>query len=126
MAKIKAPTMHDRMYVGTHGNLSVAFSKASLSAAAVNTEVELLDVPIGIKVVALRINTDGLGAGVTVDVKLGTKTLKAGIDVATATNQIIALPSAYTDQKAVLMAVIKGAEANGVLEINPEYLSVGY
>lgn len=126
MATIKAPSMHDRMYVGAHGNLSLAFTKATLKAAVAATVVEMIEVEIGINLVGLRVNTGGLGAGVKVDIKCGDTLLASDVDVATADNHIIAIDSHYTNEKQVLTATIKGASANGWLEINPEYVVKGY
>ncbi|WP_407330555.1 hypothetical protein [Enterovibrio sp. 27052020O] len=126
MATIKAPSMHNRMYVGAQGNLSMAFAAVTLKAAAVATVVEMLDVPIGISVTGVRVNTSGLGAGAKVDIKLGETLLEANVDVSAAASLSIALPTTYTEEKAVLTATIKGAAATGKLEINPEYVATGY
>ncbi|MCG7586748.1 hypothetical protein [Photobacterium sp. OFAV2-7] len=126
MATIKAPSMADRIYIGAAGNLSVAESKVVLAGAAVNDVVEMVEMPIGLKVVGLRIVTDGLGNNVTVDIKAGNTVLKAGVDVATANATIIPIVPAYLDEKVPLTATIKGAPATGELAIMPEYTVIGY
>lgn len=127
MAKvIKAASMHDRMYVGAHGNLSLACTKAVLAAAAVGDTVEMIQVETGINIVGLRVNTSGLGVGVTADIKVGETLLAANVDLASASNLAIPTETVYTDSKQVLTATIKGAAATGTLEINPEYVVKGY
>ena len=125
MTTIKAPTMADRIYVGTHGNLSMAKSKVVLAAAAIGDVVEMLEVPVGIEVVGLRVSTTGLGAGVKGDIKLGDTVLKSDVDLASACNLVIAC-EAYTEEKSTLTVTVKGAQATGTLKANPEYLAKGY
>lgn len=123
---IKAPSMHDRMYVGAHGNVSQAFTGVALNAAAIDTLVEMIQVEIGVSLIGLRVNTDGLGSGVMVDIKLGDTLLAADIDVSQAGSQALFIDTVYTRSKDVLTATIKGASANGRLEVNPEYVVKGY
>ncbi|CZF79719.1 hypothetical protein [Grimontia marina] len=122
----KAPSMHDRMYVGAHGNTSTVFTKAELADAAVGDTVEMIQVEVGISLIGLRVNTNGLGAGVTLDIKVGDTLLAGDVDVASAQNQVIPTDTVYTKSKQVLSATIKGASATGTLEINPEYVVKGY
>lgn len=126
MATIKAPTMHDRVYAGAAGNLSLEFGKVKLANAAVDDVVELLDMPIGMKLVGVRVVSDGLGASVTVDIKIGTTVLKAGQDVANATQALIPFEPVYLKERSTLTATIKGGAATGSLTVMPEYVSVGY
>ncbi|OEE65855.1 hypothetical protein A1OO_08585 [Enterovibrio norvegicus FF-33] len=123
---IKAPSMHDRMYVGAHGNVSLAFTGVELNAAAVDTLVEMIQVEIGINVIGLRVNTDGLGAGVKADITLGDEVLAMDVDVSQARTVALPIDTVYTMSKQVLMATLKGAPATGKLEINPEYVVKGY
>ncbi|PWI34838.1 hypothetical protein DI392_00725 [Vibrio albus] len=125
MAKITAPTMHDPIYVGTHGNLSIAKAKAVLAAAAVGDVVELLEVPIGIDMQGVRVSTTGLGAGVTGTVKLGDTTIKSGIDLSA--DSVVDIPcDIYTEEKQKLTVTIAGAEATGTIKVNPTYIAKGY
>ncbi|PJC87837.1 hypothetical protein CSW98_01555 [Vibrio sp. HA2012] len=125
MATIKAPTMQDRIYVGTHGNLSVAKSKVALAAAAIGDVVEMLEVPIGIDIQGVRVSTTGLGAGVKGTVKLGDTTIKADLDLAA--EAVVDIPcDIYTKAKQNLTVTISGAAATGTLKVNPQYMAVGY
>ena len=126
MATIKAPSMADRIYIGAAGNLSVAESQVVLDGAAVNDVVEMVEMPIGLKVVGLRVVTDGLGAGVSVDIKAGNTVLKAGVNVSVASAAAIPVSPVYLEEKVPLTATIKGAAATGDLVIMPEYTVVGY
>lgn len=127
MAKVIAPSMKDTVYAGAAGNLSIAFGEVTLKAAAANTEVSLLELPIGLKVVGVRIATaEGLGAGVKLDLKLGETVIKAGVDVATESAVTIPVQPVYLKGKTVLTAVVKSAAATGSISIMPEYVSVGF
>ncbi|GLQ72909.1 hypothetical protein GCM10007932_22690 [Vibrio penaeicida] len=125
MATITAPSMHDRMYVGTHGNVSVAFAGALLQNVAVNDVVDLIEVPIGIKVMGVQIRSSGLGLNVKLDLALGDTPLLSQVDVATAGVQTLPC-EAYTERKSVLRATITGGVANGELAVTPQYVAVGY
>lgn len=127
MAKVIAPSMQDTVYAGAAGNLSVAFGQVTLKAAAANTEVALLELPIGLKVVGVRIATAaGLGAGVKFDLKLNSVVVQAGIDVAAASSVVIPVQPVYLQEKTVLTAVVKGAAATGSIAVMPEYVVIGY
>lgn len=126
MATITAPSMRDRVYVGAHGNLSVEIGKAVLTAAAVDDVVELLEFPVGMKFVGVRVVSDGLGAGVKVDIKAGDSVLAADVDISAACAVVKACAPVYTEEKRVLTATIKGGVATGELVVMPEYLAVGY
>lgn len=126
MATIKSPSMHDRVYVGAHGNHSMALAKVALKAAAVGDVVEMLELPIGLHLTGVRIHTAGLGAGVKVDIVSGDKVLAEGVDVAAVTDKSVLFTPEYNEEKRVLKAVIKGAKATGVLHLNPEYVVTGY
>ena len=125
MAIIKAPSMQDRVYVGAHGNVSIAKAKAVLAAAAIGTEVQLLELPIGMDVQGIRITTENLGASVTGTVKIGDKEIKTGVVLSSAAT--IDIPcDEYLEEKAVLSITIAGAAASGTLKVNTTYLAVGY
>ena len=127
MATITAPTMRDRVYAnGAHGNLSLEIGKVTLSAAAVDDVAELLEFPVGMKFVGVRVVSDGLGASVTVDIKVGDTVLVSDVDVSAAGSVIEACTPVYTEKKQSLTATIKGGAATGELIVMPEYLAVGY
>lgn len=127
MPKVIAPSMKDTVYAGAAGNLSVAFGEVTLKAAAANTEVSLLELPIGLKVVGVRIaTTAGLGTGVKFDLKLNKVAIQTGIDVAAASAVVIPVQPVYLKEKTVLTAVVKGAAATGSIAVMPEYVVVGY
>lgn len=126
MATIKAPSMHDRIYVGAHGNVSMALTNASLKAAAIGDVVEMVEFPIGLSLTGLRVHTGGLGASVKIDIKSGNDVLAADVDVSSKTDEALVLPPTYNDEKRVLAVEIKGGEATGALQVNPEYRVIGY
>ncbi|MCE0495771.1 hypothetical protein [Vibrio salinus] len=125
MAKIKAPSMHDAIYVGTHGNLSLAKTQVTLAAAAINDVVEMVEIPVGIDIQALRISTSGLGDNVVADIRIGDTTLASDLDLSGEYSQTIACDH-YTEEKSIITVTIRGAAATGTLNVNPEYLATGY
>ncbi|SIO96099.1 hypothetical protein [Vibrio spartinae] len=125
MTVISAPSMHDQLYVGTHGNVSVAKSKVTLLGAAVGDVIEMLDIPIGIEFIGLRIATSGLGEGVMADIRLGEILLAEDVDLSGEYSQSINC-EAYTREKQKLTVTLKGDSATGTLQIRPEYIATGY
>lgn len=125
MAIISAPTMHDRIYSGPTGNMSVEVGKAVLKAADGDV-IEYLELPIGLKLFGVRIVSAALGAGVTVDIKAGDTVLAADVDVSTAKAINIPFAPVYLKEKVILTATIQGGAATGELLVMPEYQSVGY
>ncbi|SHO54406.1 hypothetical protein [Vibrio quintilis] len=122
MAVINAPSMHDRIYVGSHGNVSLETASVTLSKAAADTEVNLLELPIGLQIESVRVISDGIGS--TVDIKIGDTTLVSGMDVSTKTSELQVCEH-YTTEKANLKAVL-GGESTGKLTVKIEYISKGY
>lgn len=126
MATIIAPTMHDRIYSGPTGNMSLEVGKAHLNAAADGDVVEYLELPIGLKLYGVRVVSGGLGVGVTVDIKAGDTVLAADVDVSTATAITIPYHPVLLNINVTLTATIQGGSATGELLVMPEYQSVGY
>lgn len=126
MAIHEAPSMRDRIYVGTHGNVALALVNVQLSAIAANDEIQVIELEIGMKITGFRVITNGIGAGVTADIKVGEKVVKAGIALSGAKAESILIPTEYTESKQPLALVIKGAEANGTVTLGVEYLAEGY
>ncbi|MEC6796775.1 hypothetical protein VXS03_06930 [Photobacterium sp. S4TG1] len=127
MAKVIAQTMRDTVYAGAAGNLSIAFGKIDVKAAAVDTEIETLELPIGLEIVGVRVATEaGLGTGVTVDIKLNAKVIASAVNVAAQSSVVIPIQPFYLVEKTVLTVVVKGAVATGSISVMPEYVSVGF
>lgn len=62
----------------------------------------------------------------TADIKLGVIPLAIGADLSAYATTVVPVRPTYTDQKAVLSAVLAGGSAMGTLEVTLEYLSEGY
>lgn len=122
----QSETLKNRMYVGAHGNLSLEEGKLTAAATPINDVFEVLELPIGLKLTGVRLVTAGLGAGVTVDVKVNDSSLVAAESVANSTAKHIPIMPVYLKEKGILTVTIKGAEATGVLMVMPEYVNVGY
>ncbi|HIF9430176.1 hypothetical protein [Photobacterium damselae] len=126
MTKIIAPSMRDTLYAGPAGNLSVAVTGVTLKAAVTDTEVELIELPIGLNLIGLRVVTSGLGTGVKVDVKVGKKILATELDVSSKSAVTMAIEPVYLVDNTTLELVIKGGSATGDISVMPEYISVGF
>jgi len=94
MATIKAPSMHDRIYVGAHGNVSMALTNVSLKAAAIGDVVEMVELPIGLSLTGFRVHTNGLGESVKIDIKSGSDVLAADVDVSGKTDEALVMGGA--------------------------------
>ncbi|CAH0531840.1 hypothetical protein ACNO5E_17070 [Vibrio parahaemolyticus] len=119
-------TFHNRVYVGAHGNLSLEFAKLTAKAAPAGDVFQVLELPIGLKITGVRLFTDGLGAGVTADVKAGEVSLISAEDVAAATALVTPIKPVFVDEKSPLTVTIGGAAATGELDVMIEYVNVGY
>ncbi|HDY8174813.1 TPA: hypothetical protein RQL26_000541 [Vibrio vulnificus] len=126
MAIRQSETFKNRVYVGTHGNLSLEQGKLTAAATPINDVFEVLELPIGLELTGVRLLTAGLGAGVTVDVKVNDTALVTAEAVATKTAKQIPIVPVYLKEKGVLTVTIKGAAATGVLYVMPEYVNVGF
>ncbi len=123
---MKSETFHKRVYIGAHGNLSLEQAKLTANAAAVDDVFQVLELPVGLKVTGVRLITDGLGAGVTVDVKAGEHELVSAEDVSGETLLATPIKPVYLEEKLPLEVTIGGAEATGELVVMLEYVNVGY
>ncbi|GKV88516.1 hypothetical protein [Pectobacterium carotovorum] len=127
MATIQAPSMRDAVYQGPQGNLSLAESQIVLAAAAAGDIVELLEMPIGMRICSVDLVSEALGAGVTVEVKSGAHTLVAAAshaDVVAKSVPVVPYSTAVSGEK--ITATIAGGAATGRLVVNVKYVAVGY
>ncbi|NKI73547.1 hypothetical protein Dpoa2040_000749 [Dickeya sp. CFBP 2040] len=127
MATIQAPSMRDAVYQGPQGNLSIAEGQITLKAAAVNDVVELLEMPIGMRIYGVDVISDALGANVTVEIKSGDKVLVAAAAHSTAVAKSVPVaPYATIVDGEKITATIAGAAATGNLTVLVKYIAVGY
>ncbi|MDG0795648.1 hypothetical protein [Pectobacterium punjabense] len=127
MATIQAPSMRDAVYQGPQGNLSLAESQIVLAAAAVGDVVELLEMPIGMRIYSVDVVSDALGANTTVAIKSGNQTLVAAASHAAAVAKsvpVVPYSTAASGEK--ITATIAGGAATGRLIVNVKYVAVGY
>ncbi|MEI7232855.1 hypothetical protein [Pectobacterium carotovorum] len=127
MATIQAPSMRDAVYQGPQGNLSLAESQIVLAAAAAGDIVELLEMPIGMRICSVDLVSEALGVGVTVEVKSGAHTLVAAASHADAVAKsvpVVPYSTAVNGEK--ITATIAGGAATGRLVVNVKYVAVGY
>jgi hypothetical protein len=122
----QSETFNNRVYVGAHGNLSLETAKLTAKAAQVNDVFQVLELPIGLKVTGVRLFTDGLGAGATVDVAIGAEPLVTGEDVAGAIALSTVIKPVFVSEKTALEVKVGGAAATGELMVQLEYVNVGY
>ncbi|UDQ77743.1 hypothetical protein LJQ72_09405 [Pectobacterium brasiliense] len=127
MATIQAPSMRDAVYQGPQGNLSLAESQIVLAAAAVGDVVELLEMPIGMRICSIDIVSDALGANTTVAIKSGNQTLVAAASHAAAVAKSVPIvPYSTVARGEKITATIAGGAATGRLVVNVKYVAVGY
>ncbi|MFJ5320303.1 hypothetical protein [Pectobacterium parvum] len=127
MATIQAPSMCDAVYQGPQGNLSLAESQIVLATAAVGDVVELLEMPIGMRIYSVDVVSDALGANTTVAIKSGNQTLVAAASHAAAVAKsvpVVPYSTAASGEK--ITATIAGGAATGRLIVNVKYVAVGY
>ncbi|WP_212768466.1 hypothetical protein [Pectobacterium versatile] len=127
MATIQAPSMRDAVYQGPQGNLSLAESQIVLATAAVGDVVELLEMPIGMRIYSVDVVSDALGANTTVAIKSGNQTLVAAASHAAAVAKsvpVVPYSTAVSGEK--ITATIAGGAATGRLVVNVKYVAVGY
>ncbi|EGB0326526.1 TPA: hypothetical protein ACTALY_000078 [Salmonella enterica subsp. enterica serovar Muenchen] len=124
---IYAPSFKENVYQGAHGNESVVEGFVELNAAAANTQVRLLRLPIGMRINAVQLVTGDLGAGVTVTVKSGEHELVHADDVhAKVTHHFVVEPYSTQTDGEVLTVVTGGAVATGKINVLVRYSVVGY
>lgn len=127
MATIQAPSMRDAVYQGPQGNKSIAEGQIVLAAAAIGDVIELLEMPIGMRIYSLEIVSDALGAGVTVAIKSGATTLVAAASHAAAVTKVVPIvPYSTIAAGERITATIAGAAATGRLVVNVNYVATGY
>lgn len=124
---IYAPSYKENVYQGAHGNESVVEAFVTLDKAPTGTEVRLLRLPIGMRINAVQLVTDALGAGESVTIKSGSHELVAADSVVTAVAHHFPV-APYTTQTdgELLTATLGGASATGNMSILVRYSVVGY
>ncbi|MFJ5427678.1 hypothetical protein ACIPUP_00720 [Pectobacterium actinidiae] len=127
MATIQAPSMRDAVYQGPQGNLSLAESQIVLTAAAAGDIVELLEMPIGMRIYSVDVVSDALGANTTVAIKSGNQTLVvAASHAAAVVKSVPVVPYSTVVSGEKITATIAGGAATGRLVVNVKYVAVGY
>ncbi len=127
MATIQAPSMRDAVYQGPQGNLSIAEGRITLNAAAVGDVIELLDMPIGMRICGVDVISDALGANTTVAIKSGDQSLVAAASHAAAVAKSVpVVPYSTVADGEKITATIAGGAATGNLIVLVKYTAVGY
>ncbi|MEE3649459.1 MULTISPECIES: hypothetical protein [unclassified Brenneria] len=127
MATILAPSIRDAVYQGPQGNLSIAEGRITLAAAAVNDVVELLELPIGMRIYGVDVISSALGADVTVEIKSGDHVLVAAASHAAAVAKSVPVaPYSTVVAGEKITATIAGGAATGELVVLVKYTAVGY
>ncbi|MCW2484839.1 hypothetical protein J5069_02900 [Candidatus Symbiopectobacterium sp. NZEC127] len=127
MATIQAPSMRDAVYQGPQGNLSIAESRVTLNAAEVGDVVELLDMPIGMRIHGVDVISDALGVDVTVAINSGDQSLVAAASHAAAVAKSVpVVPYSTVADGEKITATIAGGAATGSLIVLFKYTAVGY
>ncbi|EIC4352162.1 hypothetical protein LJS80_001092 [Salmonella enterica] len=124
---IYAPSYQENVYQGAHGNESVVEAFVTLDKAPAATEIRLLRLPIGMRINAVQITTEGLGELETITIKSGDHELVHADDVhAKAAHHFVVEPYSTQTDGELLTAVTGGAAATGKLSVLVRYSVVGY
>ncbi|RMZ61479.1 hypothetical protein, partial [Vibrio anguillarum] len=98
--------------------------KLSAKNTPIDTVFAVLELPIGLKLTGVRLVTNGLGASVSVDIKVNDIALALGEAVANKVAKQIPIKPVYLKEQGILNVTIKGGVATGELLILPEYVNV--
>ncbi|MEQ9721284.1 hypothetical protein ABQG65_08815 [Yersinia alsatica] len=130
MAILKAPSMNDTLYQGPGGNLSLAEGYIELNKAS-SGDIELLELPIGIRIYAVNLTNTSLGFGVWVEIKCGQTTLVGKtLHSSKITRSEVITPYTTKEAGEKLLAHIScdstSYKASGKLTVCILYVVVGY
>lgn len=133
MAIKQSPTLRDRVYNGTAGNLSKAHGHVDFSADAAATVAHVLEMPAGAKIFGVDAHHANLGAGTGVQVGLHypddpasdtADVFGSGATTSAGTVSWSGVPVTLT-QRAVLTVTVTGGAATGAVDVIPEYVNLG-
>ncbi|HIF9272046.1 hypothetical protein [Photobacterium damselae] len=127
MAEIFAPSLNQAIYSGASGNLSAAVAQVKLKAVEADSVIHLLDLPIGVQIIGFDLVTDGLGAGVKLELKAGNTVIATNQDAGSKVAKCTPIKPIYIKEHDVQLDIVTtGAKATGDLLIFLKYCFVGF
>lgn len=125
MATKNSTLLNKRVYQGEDGNVSKEGFSFTFAGDAAATVVQGLKFPAGTKATGVEYINAALGAGVTLDVKLGSTTLVSALSCAVAGKGYIPVADVLTADNALFSLVVVGGVATGAVTFRLVYESLG-
>ena len=125
MATKNSTLLNKRVYQGEDGNVSKEGFSFTFAGDAAATVVQGLKFPAGTKATGVEYINAALGAGVTLDVKLGSTTLVSALSCAVAGKGYIPVADVLTADNALFSLVVGGGAATGAVTFRLVYESLG-
>lgn len=125
MATKKSTLLNKRVYQGEDGNVSKEGFSFTFAGDAAATVVQGLKFTAGTKATGVEYINAALGAGVTLDVKLGSTTLVSALSCAVAGKGYIPVADVLTTDNALFSLVVGGGAATGAVTFRLVYESLG-
>jgi hypothetical protein len=126
MATIYAPSLSRAIYQGALGNLSQVDVTYKANNVKAGDEVWLLEITQGVKVTGVAIISDELGAGASIELKLGDTSLIPATSVEVAGQIVQAIkPVMVADAPLPLALAVSGAAITGEVTVLLNYQFVG-
>ena len=125
MATKNSTLLNKRVYQGEDGNVSKEGFSFTFAGDAAATVVQGLKFPAGTKATGVEYINAALGAGVTLDVKLGSTTLVSALSCAVAGKGYIPVADVLTADNALFSLVVGGGAATGAVTFRLVYESTG-
>ena len=125
MATKNSTLLNKRVYQGEDGNVSKEGFSFTFAGDAAATVVQGLKFPAGTKATGVEYINAALGAGVTLDVKLGSTTLVSALSCAVAGKGYIPVADVLTADNALFSLVVGGGAATGAVTFRLVYESIG-
>ncbi|MGL4486145.1 MAG: hypothetical protein ACRCUG_03950 [Yersinia sp. (in: enterobacteria)] len=128
MAIITAPSMADTVYQGPQGNLSVAEGWYQFSGAEkINDIIELLALPIGMRIYGVNVVSDALGVYISAIKCDGTILVSSSSHTSTVSKYALIKPySTKVPGEKLTVTIGSGTAARGLLTVSLLYVAVGY
>lgn len=133
MAIKQSPTLRDRVYNGTAGNLSKAHGYVDFATDAAGTVAHVLEMPAGAKIFGVDAHHANLGASTGVQLGVHYPDDPAsdiadlfgnGATTSAGTVSWSGVPVTL-DQRAILTVTVTGGAATGAVNVIPEYSNLG-
>lgn len=126
MSTIQASSYNRPVYQGTHGNQSVAIASYTFNATAVDTVVDIFNLPPGAQLTtALMYSSSGLGDGAGLSLLIGSTVVTSVDDFSAADTTHTRCVLQETTETTDVSVQVTGAAATGDLVLEIFYIYEG-